>query len=51
MSKDKKIPIKINLVEKSPKKVKFLKEIIKDLRLDVDVLNQNIFDGSQWNFK
>ena len=44
LSKDKKIPIKINLIEKSPKKVKFLKEIIKDLRLDVDVLNQNIFE-------
>ena len=44
LSKDKKIPIKINLIEKSPKKVKFLKEIIKDLRLDVNVLNQNIFE-------
>ena len=47
LSKDKKIPIKINLIEKSPKKVKFLKEIIKDLRLDVDVLNQNIFEDQK----
>tara|TARA_B100000029_G_scaffold75514_2_gene67222 strand:- start:2397 stop:3032 length:636 start_codon:yes stop_codon:yes gene_type:complete len=44
LSKDKKIPIKIKLIEKSPKKVKFLKEIIRDLHLNVEVLNQNIFD-------
>ena len=42
--KDRKIPVKVKLIEKSPKKVKFLKEIIKDLRLDVNVLNQNIFE-------
>ena len=42
-SKDKKIPLKIKLIEKSSKKVKFLKEIINELNLKVDVYNQNIF--------
>ena len=42
--KDRKIPIEINLIEKSPKKIKFLKEIIKKLNLRVHVLNQNVFD-------
>ena len=42
--KDRKIPIEINLIEKSPKKAKFLKEIIKKLNLKVHVLNQNAFD-------
>ena len=42
-SKDKKIPLKIKLIEKSSKKVKFLKEIINELNLKVDVCNQNIF--------
>ena len=41
--KDKKIPLKIKLIEKSSKKVKFLKDVVKELRLDVEVLNQNIF--------
>tara|TARA_Y100000590_G_scaffold453517_1_gene598703 strand:+ start:1138 stop:1773 length:636 start_codon:yes stop_codon:yes gene_type:complete len=40
--KDRKIPIKIKLVEKSPKKTKFLREIIKKLDLDTDVINKNI---------
>ena len=43
VSKDKKIPLKIKLIEKSSKKVKFLKEIINELNLKVDVYNQNIF--------
>ena len=43
--KDKKIPIKIKLIEKSPKKVKFLRGLIKELYLDVEVFNQNIFNG------
>ena len=42
--KDKKIPIKIKLIEKSPKKVKFLRGLIKELYLDVEVFNQNILD-------
>ena len=43
-AKDRKIPIKIELIEKSPKKVKFLGEIIKQLNLNVKVLNQNILE-------
>ena len=42
--KDKKIPLKIKLIEKSPKKVKFLRDVIKELYLDVDVLNKNILE-------
>ena len=42
--KDRKIPLKIKLIEKSSKKTKFLKDVIKELRLDVEVLNQNIFE-------
>ena len=42
--KDRKIPLKIKLIDKSPKKTKFLKDVIKELRLDVEVLNQNIFE-------
>jgi len=41
--KDKKIPLKIKLIEKSPKKVKFLNDVVKQLHLDVEVINQNIF--------
>ena len=41
--KDRKIPLKIKLIEKSSKKTKFLKNVIKELRLDIEVLNQNIF--------
>ena len=43
-AKDRKIPIKIKLIEKSPKKTKFLKEIINQLKLNVKVLNQNILE-------
>ena len=42
--KDKKIPIKIKLIEKSLKKVKFLKKIIKELHLNVEVIDKNIFE-------
>ena len=45
-SKDRKIPIKIKLIDKSSKKVKFLKEIIKKLHLNVEVLHQNVLEGS-----
>ena len=41
---DKKIPLKIKLIEKSPKKVKFLRDLIKELYLDVEVFNQNILE-------
>ena len=43
-SKDRKIPLKIKLVEKSPKKVKFLRDVISELSLDVEVINRNILE-------
>ena len=44
MLKDRKIPLKIKLIDKSPKKVKFLKDLINKLQLDVEVINQNILE-------
>ena len=43
-AKDRKIPLKIKLLEKSPKKIKFLKKIIDELNLNVEVLNKNILE-------
>ena len=43
-AKDRKIPLKIKLIDKSPKKVKFLKDLINKLQLDVEVINQNILE-------
>ena len=43
--KDRKIPLKIKLIEKSPKKVIFLKRIINELNLNAEVYNQNIFES------
>ena len=42
--KDRKIPLKIKLIEKSSKKVKFLKDVIEELDLKVEVFNQNILE-------
>ena len=42
--KDRKIPLKIKLIDKSPKKVKFLKDLISKLHADVEVINENIFE-------
>jgi len=42
--KFKKIPLKTKLIEKSPKKVKFLRDLIKELNLDVEVCNQNVLE-------
>ena len=44
MLKDRKIPLKIKLIDKSPKKVKFLKDLINKLQLDAEVINQNILE-------
>ena len=44
MAKDRKIPLKVKLIEKSPKKVKFLKDLINKLHVDVEVINENIFE-------
>jgi len=43
-AKDRKIPLKIKLIEKSPKKVKFLKNLINELQLNAEVINQNILE-------
>ena len=43
VAKDKKIAVKIKLFEKSSKKAKFLRDLINELHLDVEVINQNIF--------
>ena len=45
--KDRKIPLKVKLIEKSPKKVKFLQDLIKKLQLNVEVINQNILEDSK----
>ena len=42
--KDKKIPLKIKLIEKSSKKVKFLKNLINELQLNVEVINKNVLE-------
>ena len=47
LSKDRKIPLKIKLIEKSPKKIIFLKKLINKLHLDVDVVDQNVLEGSK----
>ena len=45
--KDRKIPLKIKLVEKSPKKTKFLKSLIDEFKLDAEVINKNILEKSE----
>ena len=45
--KDRKIPLKIKLIEKSPKKTKFLKDLISKLNLDVEVINKNILEQTK----
>ena len=42
LAKDRKIPLKVKLIEKSPRKASFLKEIIHNLNLKVEVLNLNV---------
>ena len=43
-AKDRKLTFKVKLIEKSPKKVKFLKDTVRVLNLNVEVLQQNILD-------
>jgi len=43
-AKDRKFTFKVKLIEKSPKKVKFLKDTVRALNLNVEVLQQNILD-------
>ena len=44
ISKDRKIPLKIKLIEKSSKKAKFLKKLIDEFQLNAEVINKNIFE-------
>ena len=44
VAKDRKIPVKIKLIDKSKKKIIFLKEIITKLNLNAIAINQNIED-------
>ena len=46
-AKDRKIPIKVSLVDKSSKKTKFLKRVISELNLNVEVICQNILEGDK----
>ena len=45
--KERKNKIKIRLIEKSKKKINFIKEIINKLKLDVTAVNQNVFEQKQ----
>jgi len=49
VAKDKKIPLKVKLIEKSSKKIIFLNEVINKLKLDANVVNQNVQE-SAYNF-
>ena len=44
IAKDRKISLKIKLIDKSPKKIKFLDKAIKELDLDVEAANKNVFE-------
>ena len=45
LAKDRKIPLKIKLVEKSPKKIEFLNKKIRALHLNVQTINKNILEN------
>ena len=44
LSKDRSIPLKIKLIEKSRRKIEFLKAVINILQLDAEVINQNVLE-------
>ena len=44
IGKDRKLPLKIKLFEKSSKKVIFLNKVISELDLNVEAIRKNIFD-------
>ena len=46
-AQDRKIPNKIKLIEKSPKKVIFLNKIIDELNLKIEVIEKNVFQSSE----
>ena len=43
-AQEKKIPMKINLIEKSKKKAKFLEAVIMKLNLKANIITKNIFE-------
>jgi len=45
IAKDRKLPIKIKLLEKSPKKIEFLNQVITDLDLNVETIKKNILQN------
>jgi len=45
LAKERKIPLKIKLIDKSPKKIKFLEQVITKLKLNVEAINENVFDS------
>ena len=47
LAKDRKIRLKVKLIEKSPKKASFLREIVNYLNLNVEVLNINALTHSR----
>ena len=44
VAKERKIPLKIKLIDKSKRKINFLKEVIIKLKLNADAINQNVED-------
>ena len=44
IAKERKIPLKIKLIDKSKRKINFLKEIINKLKLNAVAINQNVED-------
>ena len=44
LAKDRKFSLKVKLIDKSPKKIKFLKYLIKETHLDTEALNQNLLN-------
>jgi len=44
VTKDRKIDLKIKLIEKSPKKIIFLKDVVNQLYLNVEVIHKNILE-------
>jgi 16S rRNA (guanine527-N7)-methyltransferase len=44
LAKDRKMKVKIRLLEKSKKKINFLNLVIKELNLNTETINQNVFE-------
>jgi len=47
LAKERKLSLKTKLIEKSPKKVKFLKHLIREIHLDTEVLDQKILEDQK----